>query len=73
VGPATGTPTGGVGGATGAPDPTLPATDTVDGATTASTTDGLRIVLLAMAGVLAAALLLTPARAVVRKDDDDTR
>ena len=33
--------------------------------------DGWRIVLLALAGILAAALLLTPATAVVRKDDAD--
>jgi hypothetical protein len=70
VGPATGTPTGGVGGATGTPDPTLPATDTLDGAATGSTGNGLRIVLLALAGLLAAALVLTPARAAVRKEDD---
>ena len=70
------TPTGAVGGATGTPGvpgasarATLPATDTLDGASTASTGDGLRIVFLAMAGLLAAALLLTPARVVVRKDD----
>jgi hypothetical protein len=69
VGGATGTPTGGVGGATGTPDPTLPATDTSDGAPRASG-DGLRIVLLALAGLLAAALVLTPAREAVRKDDD---
>jgi hypothetical protein len=31
--------------------------------------DGWRVVLLALAGVLAAALLLTPATAVIRKDD----
>jgi hypothetical protein len=66
-------PTGGVGGATGTPGATaratLPATDTVDGASTTSTSNGLWIVLLAMAGLLASALLLTPARAVVRKDD----
>ncbi len=68
-------PTGGVGGATGTPppdataDPTLPSTSTIDGTGTGPTGDGWRIVLLAMAGLLAAALLLTPARAVIRKDD----
>ncbi len=67
-------PTGGVGPATGAPpaataDPTLPSTSTIDGTGTGPTGDGWRIVLLAMAGLLAAALLLTPARAVIRKDD----
>jgi hypothetical protein len=59
-----------VGGATGTPDPTLPATDTTDGATRAAGGDGLRIALLAMAGLLAATLVLTPARRVVRRDDD---
>jgi hypothetical protein len=68
-------PTGGVGPATGEPpaataDPTLPSTSTIDGTGTGPTGDGWRIVLLAMAGLLAAALLLTPARAVIRKDDD---
>jgi hypothetical protein len=48
--------------------PTLPSTSTLDGQGT-DPTDGWRMILLAMAGVLAAALLLTPARAVVRKDD----
>ena len=67
-------PTGGVGGATGTPPPggtaapTLPSTSTLDGQGTGPT-DGWRMILLAMAGVLAAALLLTPAGAVVRKDD----
>jgi hypothetical protein len=32
--------------------------------------DGWRLVLLAMAGALGATLILTPARAVVRKDDN---
>lgn len=69
------TPTGGVGGATGTPpaaataDPTLPSTSTLDGTGSGSASDGWRLILLALAGVLAAALLLTPARAVVRKDD----
>jgi hypothetical protein len=66
---ATPTPTGGVAGATATP-PTLPRTDSIDGSGTGSTGDGLRVVLLAMAGLLAAALVLTPAKAVVRKDDD---
>ena len=65
-------PTGEVDVATGTPKATaratLPATDTFDG-TGGSGGDGWRLILLAMAGVLAAALLLTPARAVVRKDD----
>jgi hypothetical protein len=32
--------------------------------------DGWRLILLALASVLAAALLLTPAKAVIRKDDN---
>jgi hypothetical protein len=65
-------PTGEVDVATGTPQATaratLPATDTFDGSG-GSGGDGWRLIILAMAGVLAAALLLTPARAVVRKDD----
>jgi hypothetical protein len=69
------TPTGGVGGATGTPAATrtLPSTSTIDSAASGPTGDGWRLVLLAMAGVLATALLLTPAGAVVRKDDDSRR
>lgn len=63
------TPTGGVGGATGTPNITLPPTDaTLDGAAPA-TGESWRLILLAMAGLLAAVLLLTPARSVVRADD----
>jgi hypothetical protein len=65
-------PTGGVGGSTGTPRPraTLPATDTLDGvASTAPAGESWRLMLLAMAGFLTAALMLTPARAAVRKDD----
>ena len=67
------TPTGGVGGATtpptATPAPTLPSTSTIDSTGSGSTGEGWRVILLAMAGVLAASLLLTPAGAVVRKDD----
>jgi hypothetical protein len=65
------TPTGGVGGATATPQATrtLPPTSTIDSTGSGQTGDGWRMILLAMAGVLAAALLLTPAGAVVRKDD----
>jgi hypothetical protein len=67
------TPTGGVGGITGTPpataDPTLPSTSTLDSQGTGSSGDGWRIILLVVAGLLAVALLLTPAGAVVRKDD----
>ena len=62
-------PTGSVGGETGTPNITLPPTDTITGGTTTPTGDGWRLVLLAMAGLLATALLLTPAGAVIRKDD----
>ena len=67
---ATVAPTGGVGGATGTPAATagvtLPPTSTLGGGD-GSTGDGWRVLVLAMAGLLAAALLLTPA-SVVRKD-----
>jgi hypothetical protein len=65
-------PTGGVGGATGTPKPraTLPPTDTIDGITSsAPASDGWRVILLGLAGLLAASLLLTPARVVVRRND----
>lgn len=66
-------PTGDVAPATGKPratsHATLPATDTLDAASSAPAGDNWRIVLLAMAGVLTAALMLTPGRSVVRKDD----
>lgn len=65
-------PTGGVGGATGTPKPkvTLPPTDAIDGtASSAPAGDGWRILLLGLAAMLAASLLLTPARVAVRKDD----
>ena len=62
-------PTGGVGGATGTPKVTLPPTDTIEGTSSAPAGDGWRLVLLGIAGMLSAALLLTPARVAVRKDD----
>jgi hypothetical protein len=68
----TATPTGGVGGATGTPGipgVTLPPTDTLSGGPIAPAGGGWRLILLAMAGLMAAALLVTPARVVVRKDD----
>jgi hypothetical protein len=61
-------PTGEVEGETGTPNVTLPPTDTISGGPSAPSGDGWRLVLLAMAGLLSAALLLTPAGAVVRKD-----
>jgi hypothetical protein len=65
------TPTGGVGGATATPaataGTTLPPTDTLGDTGTTTGGDSWRLILLALAGVLATGLLLTPARAV-RKD-----
>jgi hypothetical protein len=46
------------------PARTLPSTSTIDGSGNGPMNDGWRVVLLALAGVLAAALLLTPATAV---------
>jgi Prealbumin-like fold domain len=66
----TATPTGEVEGATGTPNITLPPTDTaLGGGPAAPSSDGWRLILLAMAGLLAAALMLTPAGVLVRKDD----
>jgi len=67
--PPTPAPTGSVDAATATPARTLPSTSTIDGSGNGPMNDGWRVVLLALAGVLAAALLLTPATAVVRKDD----
>jgi hypothetical protein len=62
-------PDGGVQPATGTPAITLPPTDTLTGSTSAPAGDGWRLILLAMAGLIAVTLMLTPAGAVVRKDD----
>ena len=66
-------PTGAVGSATGRPGGaagiTLPPTDTLSGGTSVPAGDGWRLILLAMAGLIAAALLMTPATAVVRRND----
>ena len=64
-------PAGGVGGITGTPKPrtTLPPTDTVNGTSpSAPVSQGWRLILLAMAGLLGAALVLTPAQARARSD-----
>jgi hypothetical protein len=53
-------PTGGVGGVTGAPVATLPPTDSAPGASPSA--GAWSVVLIAMAALLAAILLLTPAR-----------
>ena len=63
----TATPTGEVLPATGTPTTTLPPTDTLGSATPPAANDGWRLILLAMAGLLAATLLLTPAQSVVGK------
>ena len=57
-------PAGGVGGATGAPS--LPPTDLESGSAS-SGGDNYRLVLIGMAGLLAAALLLTPSRSTRRR------
>jgi hypothetical protein len=57
----TATPSGEVLAATGTPTVTLPPTDTLAASTTAPAGDNWRIVVLMMAGLLALALLLTPA------------
>ena len=62
-------PEGEVDPATGTPGTTLPPTDTVPG-TAAPAGDSWRLIVLALAGLLAAALLLTPASAVVRREDE---
>lgn len=64
------TPTGGVLGRTATPSVTLPPTDVLSGSAT-PVGDGWRLVLVAMAAILALALLVTPAAAVVRRDDRD--
>jgi len=60
------TPTGGVFGATATPKVTLPPTDTIGDTPSSPSGEGWRLVLLAMAGLLAAGLILTPADAAVR-------
>jgi hypothetical protein len=66
---ATPDPTGSVAAETGTPSVTLPPTDSLSGSTSAPSGDSWRLILLAMAGFLAAALLLTPTHAVVRRKD----
>jgi hypothetical protein len=65
------TPSGGVGGETFTPTNTPPPTDAL--ASTGSTPggDSWRLVFLAMAGLLAAVLLLTPAEALTRRGKKD--
>lgn len=62
-------PTGSQLGETGTPEITLPPTDTVTGANDAGASQGWRLVILAMAGLIAAALLLTPARLLISTDE----
>ena len=67
VGGSTATPTGGVGGSTGTPASTLPPTNTIDRGT-GSTDGGMRLILLALAGVISATLMLTRPRGRSSKD-----
>jgi Prealbumin-like fold domain len=62
-------PDGSTLGETGTPEITLPPTDTVTGANDAGASQGWRLVILAMAGLIAAALLLTPARLLISTDE----
>jgi hypothetical protein len=48
---------------------TLPPTDTLSGSTGAPTGESWRMILLAMAGILATTLLLTPAMAPAKRKD----
>ena len=48
---------------------TLPPTDTLSGGTSAPSGNSWRLILLAMAGLLATTLLLTPTRAATKRKD----
>ena len=48
---------------------TAPPTDSLSGGSQAPNSDSWRLILLAMAGILAAVLLLTPAERPVRRKD----
>jgi outer membrane biosynthesis protein TonB len=65
----TATPSGSVEGATGTPNITLPPTDALSSGAS-SNSDGWRLALVALAGILTAALLLTRAGAVIRRERD---
>jgi hypothetical protein len=67
----TATPTGEVNPATGTPAVTLPPTDAALDGTAAPAGETWRLIILAMAGILAAGLLLTPASAVRPKDESE--
>jgi hypothetical protein len=60
-------PTGEVLSETGAPAVTLPPTDALSGNSSTPSGDSWRLILLAMAGILAGTLLLTPSRATADK------
>ncbi len=60
--------TGGVGGATGRPRLTLPPTDLAEPDAAPGIGEGWRFALIGIAGLLAATLLLTPARLVRREE-----
>jgi hypothetical protein len=63
------TPTGSVLSEVGTPQITLPPTDTLSANTGAPTGENWRLILLAMAGILATTLVLTPVRAPARRKD----
>jgi hypothetical protein len=63
-------PSGGVGGETATPGRTLPPTDVLSSGDRPGG-EGWRMVLVALAGLLATILLVTPAKAVVRTQDRD--
>jgi hypothetical protein len=65
------TPTGGVEGETATPATTLPPTDTLSNGSGGPGGESWRLVLLALAGILGLALLVTPASVVVRSKDRD--
>jgi hypothetical protein len=64
---ATPTPQGGVSGATGTPHLTLPPTDTAIASAAPEGSDSWRTVLLGLAALLAAVLVVTPARSSIRR------
>ena len=62
-------PTGEVLSEIGAPAVTLPPTDTLPQGTSTPSGDNWRLILLAMAGILAGSLVLTPSEALARRKE----
>lgn len=62
-------PTGEVLSEVGIPRVTLPPTDTLPQGTSAPSSDNWRLILLAMAGILAGSLVLTPSQALARRKE----